>query len=53
MDGLHLTYDEVVDRIPYRNLVIMSKDKLRTAFNGVKREVSDEQFFGGSVRFDG
>ena len=27
MDNLHLSYDEVVYRIPYRNLVIMQKDK--------------------------
>lgn len=28
MDTLHLTYDEVVYKIPYRNLLLMQKDKL-------------------------
>lgn len=31
MDTLHLSYKEVMEVIPYRNLVIMSKDKLHTS----------------------
>lgn len=29
MENLHLSYKEVFEVIPYRNLVIMQKDKLR------------------------
>lgn len=46
MDSLHLTYDEVVNKIPYRNLVIMQKDKQHEAFGEVEREVSDSEMFG-------
>lgn len=35
MESLGLSYDEVVYKIPYRNLLVMSKDKLRTC-TGVK-----------------
>lgn len=45
MDILHLTYDEVVHKIPYRNLVVMQKDKLRTVYGEVMCEVSDEEYF--------
>ena len=31
IDTLHLTYDEVWDRIPYRNLLLMTKDKMHSA----------------------
>lgn len=45
MDILHLSYDEVVHRIPYRNLVVMQKDKLHQAAGDVVKEVDDETFF--------
>jgi len=36
----------VLDEIPYRNLIIMQKDKLRTLYNSEKMvEMSDEEFF--------
>lgn len=47
MDNLHLTYTEVLEVIPYRNLVIMQKDKLRVAHGDVMQEVTDEEFFKG------
>lgn len=31
LERLHLTYDEVFEKIPYRNLVIMQRDILHTA----------------------
>ena len=34
IENLHLSYDEVVYKIPYRNLVIMQKDKLHTVYDG-------------------
>ena len=43
MDSLHLSYDEVLHRIPYRNLLIMQKDKLRIASGDVMQEVSEEE----------
>lgn len=47
MDSLHLTYHEVVHVIPYRNLLIMSKDKQHTVYGDVMREVTEEEFFKG------
>lgn len=45
MENLHLSYDEVVYKIPYRNLVIMQKDKLHTIYGEARREVSDAEYF--------
>lgn len=46
MESLHLTYNEVVYEIPYRNLVIMNKDKQHVIYDGeVMEEVSEEDFF--------
>lgn len=45
MDSLHLTYRETVYEIPYRNLVIMSKDKAHVAYGEVYREASEDEFF--------
>jgi hypothetical protein len=46
-ESLHLSYHEVLDEIPYRNLIIMQKDKLRPLYNSEKMvEMSDEEFFG-------
>ena len=45
-ESLHLSYHEVLDEIPYRNLIIMQKDKLRPLYNSEKMvEMSDEEFF--------
>lgn len=52
MENLHLTYKEVLEEIPYRNLVIMQKDKLRMASGDVMQEVSDAEFFKNR-KFDG
>ena len=49
MDSLHLTYKEVVEVIPYRNLLLMNKDKQRVTYNDVYEEVDEEAFFGGQV----
>lgn len=47
MESLHLTYRETVHEIPYRNLLIMSKDKQRTVYGEVMQEVTEEEFFKG------
>lgn len=52
MENLHLTYNEVLDGIPYRNLVIMQKDKQRITSGDVMQEVSDDEFFKGKMKFD-
>lgn len=45
-ESLHLSYQEVLDGIPYRNLIIMQKDKLRALYNSEKMvEMSDDDFF--------
>lgn len=44
MEYLHLSYDEVVRKIPYRNLQLMMRDKQRVAYGTVIREVSEEEF---------
>ncbi len=45
MDNLNLSYDEVVNIIPYRNLVIMQKDKLHVVYGTVREEVTEEEYF--------
>ena len=44
MDSLHLSYQEVVKEIPYRNLLLMAKDKQRVACGDVMYEVTEEEF---------
>lgn len=39
MENLHLSYSEVMDVIPYRNLVIMQKDKLHAVYGDKIEEV--------------
>jgi hypothetical protein len=46
MDTLHLSYDEVMEKIPYRNLMVMQRDKLRVAYGDVLKEVTPDQLFG-------
>ena len=43
MESLHLTYDEVFEKIPYRNLLLMSKDKLHVTTGEVYHEMSEEE----------
>lgn len=43
MDNLHLTYTEVFEVIPYRNLILMSKDKLHVAVNGKVKKISGRE----------
>lgn len=52
MENLHLTYTEVLETVPYRNLVIMQKDKLHNVHGDVLREVSDDEYFNGKIKFD-
>lgn len=43
METLHLTYDEVVNKIPYRILLIMQKDKLHEVFGTKVEQISGRE----------
>lgn len=43
MEVLHLSYDDVVNRIPYRNLVIMQKDKLHEVHGTLIKKISGKE----------
>lgn len=43
MDSLHLSWHEVVEELPYRTLLVMSRDKLRIATGKVYREMTEEE----------
>lgn len=45
MESLHLSYDEVVHRIPYRVMLLMLKDKQHVCYGDVWDEVSEEEYF--------
>jgi len=42
-ESLHLSYKEVFEEIPYRNLVIMAKDKLHTCYGSVVKKISGKE----------
>jgi hypothetical protein len=46
MDNLHISYDEAVNIIPYRNMVIMSKDKMHEASGDIVHRVSGKEMAG-------
>ena len=46
MENLHLSYDEVVRKIPYRNLVMMQRDKLHVVYGDKIEEVSARSMAG-------
>lgn len=43
METLHLSYDEVVHRIPYRNLLLMQKDKLHVVHGTKVNKISGKE----------
>lgn len=43
MENLHLSYKEVFEIIPYRNLVIMQKDKLHEVYGEIVNKVSGKE----------
>ena len=49
MEYLNMSYKEVFEIIPYRNLIIMQKDKLREVHGEVMEEVTEEEFFKGRI----
>ena len=43
MENLHLSYEEVVRKIPYRNLVLMQKDKLHVVYGTKVSKISGKE----------
>ena len=43
MEELHLSYREVFEVIPYRNLIIMQKDKLHEAHEKLVKKISGKE----------
>lgn len=43
MESLGLTYDEVVHKIPFRNLQVMQRDKLHPAYGKVIHKISGKE----------
>nr|DAT85586.1 MAG TPA: hypothetical protein [Caudoviricetes sp.] len=43
MDSLHLTYDEVLNQIPYRNLMVMLRDKQHEVYGDVVKKISGKE----------
>lgn len=53
MESLHLTYDEVLNKIPYRTLVVMQRDKLHTVYGDVKKEITENELLAkGKIKFN-
>lgn len=40
MDGLHMTYEEVMNEVPYRLLLLMQRDKQHTATGAVVKKAT-------------
>lgn len=43
MESIHLSYKEVFEIIPYRNLVIMQKDKLHEVHGEIIKKTSGKE----------
>lgn len=43
MENLHFTYREIFEDIPYRNLLLMQKDKLRVVYGEKAKEISGKE----------
>lgn len=43
MENLHLSYKEVFEEIPYRNLCLMSKDKIHVCYGTKVTRVSGKE----------
>ena len=50
MENLNLSYKEVVNEIPYRNLIMMQRDKLREARGDIIRQTSSQELFGDNIK---
>lgn len=46
IESLHLSYDDVVYRIPYQNLIMMNADKLRVSYGDEEKEPEVKKISG-------
>lgn len=50
MEDLGMSYKEVFEIIPYRNLVMMQRDKRREATGDIINKVSSRELFGNNIK---
>ena len=50
MENLHLTYSEVLEVIPYRNILAMQQDKLREATGELTQKSSSQEVIGNKIK---
>lgn len=51
LDTLHLSYDEIVNKIPYSVLIVMQRDKLETVEKGeVKEEIPGREMMKRKIK---
>lgn len=50
MDSLNLSYKEVVEIIPYRNLIIMQKDKLHESYGDIVVKTTSSKLAGNRIK---
>lgn len=50
METLHLTYKQVYEEIPYRNLILMQQDKLHEAYGDIVKKVSSTDLAGKNIK---
>jgi hypothetical protein len=50
MSELNLSYTEAFEVIPYRNLIMMMKDKLHSTTGDVIRKTTSADLFGDKIK---
>lgn len=50
MESLRLSYKQVYEEIPYRNLIIMQKDKLHESFGEVVKKTTSKELAGNRIK---
>lgn len=50
MENLHLSYSEVLEVIPYRNILAMQQDKLREASGELIHKMSSREIAGNRIK---
>lgn len=52
MENLHLSYNEVFEEIPYRNLCLMAKDKIRVCYGTKVKKISGAEMMKRRMNHD-
>ena len=50
MGELRLSYSEVYEKVPYRNLVLMQKDKLHSTYGDTVTHATSAELFGNKIK---